>query len=143
MIIKTKFYGEVEFNEQNIITFEQGIPGFADLHKFAVIPVEDLIFSYMQSVEDENICFVVVPPTFVDPKYDINISDETVKSLKIENPEDIYVYSIVTIPDNINEMTVNLRAPILLNTKNNKAVQEVLEDDRYSIRHKVIKEADS
>jgi flagellar assembly factor FliW len=143
MIIKTKFCGEKEFNEEGIITFEQGIPGFPNLRKFVIFPIEELIFSYMQSVEDENICFVIVPPTLIEPKYDITISDETVKRLKVEKPEDIYVYSIVTIPDNINEMTANLRAPILINTKNSKAVQDVLEDDRYSIRHKVIKEAES
>lgn len=143
MIIKTKFCGEIEYNDENVIVFEEGIPGFPDLHKYAFIPINDLIFSYMQSIEDEKICFIVVPPAFAEPEYDIDISDATVEKLKVEKPEDLNVYSIVTIPDNINEMTVNLRAPIILNIKNNKAVQEVLNDDRFSVRHKVLKEAEA
>lgn len=143
MIIKTKFCGEIEYNDENVIVFEEGIPGFQDLHKYAFIPINDLIFSYMQSIEDEKICFIVVPPAFAEPEYDIDISDATVEKLKVEKPEDLNVYSIVTIPDNINEMTVNLRAPIILNIKNNKAVQEVLNDDRFSVRHKVLKEAEA
>ncbi|HOR84907.1 MAG TPA: flagellar assembly protein FliW [Bacillota bacterium] len=143
MKIKTKFCGEIECGEEDIISFEQGIPGFTHLCKFIIIPIQELIFSYMQSVEDEGICFIIIPPTFVDPKYDINISDETVKNLRAEKPEDLIVYAIVTLPDDISEMTANLRAPILINTKNNKAVQEVLEDERYNIRHKVLKEAEA
>jgi flagellar assembly factor FliW len=143
MKIKTKFCGEMEYDDENIIVFREGIPGFPDLHKYAFIPIKDMAFSYMQSTDDEKICFIVVPSAFVEPGYDIDISDETVEKLGVEKPEDVNVYSIVTIPDNINEMTVNLRAPILINVKNNKAVQEVLEDDKYSVRHKVIKEAEA
>ena len=143
MKIKTKFCGEMEYSEENVIAFQEGIPGFSDLHKYALIPINDLVFSYMQSLEDEKICFIVMPPAFAEPGYDINISDTTVEKLKVEKPEDVNVYSIVTIPDNINDMTINLKAPIILNTKNNKAVQEVLDDDRFSVRHKVLKEAEA
>lgn len=143
MRIKTKFLGEMEYSNENVIVFEEGIPGFSDLHKYALIPINDLVFSYMQSLEDERICFIVMPPALAESEYDINISDTTVEKLKVEKPEDVNVFSIVTIPDNINDMTINLKAPIILNTKNNKAVQEVLDDDRFSIRHKVLKEAEA
>lgn len=143
MKIKTKFCGEIEYSDENVIVFEEGIPGFPDLHKYALIPVNDLVFSYMQSIEDEKVCFIVVPPAFVEPSYDIEISDEAVEKLQVEKPEDVNVLSIVTIPGDIKEMTVNLKAPILINIRNNKAVQEVLDDDRYSIRHKVMKGAES
>lgn len=143
MKIKTKYLGEMEYDNKNVIVFEEGIPGFPDLHKYALIPINDLVFSYMQSIEDEKICFIVMPPAFAEPSYDIDISNATVEKLKVEKPEDVNVFSIVTIPNNINDMTINLKAPIILNTKNNKAVQEVLDDDGFSIRHKVMKEAEA
>jgi flagellar assembly factor FliW len=61
-----------------------------------------------------------------------------VESLQLKRPEDAQVLAVVKIPDDLNKMTVNLRAPIVINTVNNRAAQIVLEDERYSLRHPVV-----
>ena len=143
MVIKSKFFGEIVIDDKDFITFEEGIPGFADLHRFAVInDSNNEYISYLQSIEEENVCFIIMPPIFVDKDYDIEISDSTVKKLGIEKPEDVKLYAILTVPGTFKDTTANLKAPIVVNSKNNKGIQEILDDERYSIRHRIVKESD-
>ena len=143
MIIKTKFFGEIEISEKDVVTFDEGIPGFLDLHSFAVVnDGDDTYISYLQSLNEEKVCFIMMPPVFIEKDYDIEISDSVVKKLKIEKPEDVKLYTILTVPGNFKDTTANLKAPIVVNSRNNKAIQEILDDERYSIRHRIVKESD-
>ncbi len=144
MLVKTKFFGEIEMDEKEIINFEDGLPGFTTLHRFAMIHQEEApVFNYMQSVEDAGVCFVVVPPSALVGDYSIDISEDAVKKLGIENESDVLLYAILTIPENIRDMTANLKAPVVINIHNQEAMQVILGDDRYDIRHKIVKEADA
>lgn len=143
MVIKSKFFGEIGIDEKSIVTFEEGIPGFSNLHKFAVInDGSNEYISYLQSLEQESVCFIMMPPVFVEKDYDIEISDSTVRKLGIEKPEDVKLYAILTVPESFKNTTANLKAPIVVNTGNNKGIQEILDDERYSIRHRIVKESD-
>jgi len=142
MRIKTKFFGEIEISEQSVYTFKRGIPGFKDLRKFVLIDEEDTPFFYLQSIENEYPCFVMMDPFQIISDYDIEISDGTVSELGIEKPEDVMLYAILTIPEDIRNMTANLQAPIVLNTVTKAGAQEILDNDRYSRRHKLVKETD-
>lgn len=143
MVIKSKFFGEIGINDKDLVTFEEGIPGFLDLHSFAVINDSNNEFiSYLQSLGQENVCFIMMPPVFVEKDYDIEISDSTVKKLGIKNPEDVKIYAILTVPGSFKNTTANLKAPIIINSSNNKGIQEILDDERYSIRHRIVKESD-
>lgn len=143
MLIKTKFLGEIEISEKDIIVFDEGIPGFMDLHRFTVInDGSNTFISYLQSLEEVNVCFIMIPPILAMKDYEIELSDSTVNKLQIEKPEDVKLYVILTIPASFKDATANLKAPIVVNTNNNKAVQEILDDERYSIRHRIVKESD-
>jgi flagellar assembly factor FliW len=47
------------------------------------------------------------------------------------------IYSIAVVPDDIKDMTINLKGPIIINTKTNRAKQIVLEDDKYTLKYKI------
>lgn len=143
MNAKTKFFGEITIRKDEIFTFENGIPGFQHLRKFIVIHEENSYFSYLQSLEEETTCFVMTHPQIIVPDYDIEISESTVKNLEIEKPEDVLLYTLLTIPENPKNMTANLKAPIVFNTINKKGVQEIIDDERYITRYRVIKEGDA
>ena len=143
MVIKTKFFGEIEISDKDVVTFDEGIPGFSDMHSFAVInDSKNTSISYLQSLEEERVCFIMMPPVFIEKDYDIELSESAVKKLKIEKPEDVKLYAILTVPGNFKDTTANLKAPIVVNTNNSKAIQEILDDERYSIRHRIVKESD-
>jgi flagellar assembly factor FliW len=144
MKVNTKFFGELEAEEKDIIIFENGILGFPDLKRYLMVYDDrNEYFNYLQAIEDVNVCFIITSPFFVLPDYSIDISGDSVKKLGIEEEKDVMLYTIVTIPEDIKQMTANLKAPLVVNLKNRKALQEVLDDERYSIKHRIVKEADA
>ena len=141
MIIQTKFLGQIELDEKDVILFEKGIPGFEDLKKFTFLPMEDnAVMYFLQSVENDFLCFIVVSPFVIEPDYDIELNADVIGSLEIEKPEDVQLFAIMNIAEKLKDSTVNLRAPLVVNLKNNKGVQVVLDNDKYHIKHKLIKE---
>ena len=140
MEIISPIHGKMEYKEDEILTFEKGIPGFQDLKKFIIKEVSsESPFSVMQSIEDKYIGFIIISPFLIDDKYEIKLSDEIIKLLNIESPEDILLYTIVTLKEKIEDITTNLKAPLVINTKNNKAEQYILDSEKYKIREKVFK----
>jgi flagellar assembly factor FliW len=144
MKVNTKFFGELEVEEKDIITFEEGIPGFSDLNKYLMFHDDNNeYFEYLQAVENGNVCFIIISPFLIMPDYSIDLSNDIVKKLGVEEEKDVVLYSIVTIPEDMTKMTANLKAPLIINAKNRKAIQEVIDEEGYSIKHRIIKEADA
>ncbi len=140
MNIKTKFFGEMEIDEKGIINFERPLLAFETNNRFALIDgMNDLVFTFMQSLDEPDLCFLTIPPALVIEQYDIELSEDIVKILGLDSPDDVLLFNIVTVPENVEEMTVNLKAPIVVNIKNGKAAQEVLIDEKYEIRHRIKK----
>lgn len=140
MEINSKPYGKIEINPEDIIHFEKGLVGFDNLHQFVLLgnTEADEMLVWLQSVEKPELAFVVIQPRFFKPDYCPRISAEEVESLSVETEEDILIYAIVVIPEDARKMTANLKAPILINVKNNKAKQIILNDDRYEIKTRVL-----
>lgn len=141
MILNTTYHGIKEYEEKNIITFKNGIPGFETLRHFIIFPVEENeMFSVLHSVEDKSVGLVVVSPFYVMKDYEIDISDEIVDLLRIESSADVILWNTVSLNSNISKITVNLRAPIVINIKSNLGEQIILNDERYLIKQPLFKE---
>ncbi len=130
MRLHTKTLGEIEYAEDAIISFSEGMPGFEEARQFVLILSEDpeLPFHYLQSIDQPDIAFVVTSPFFFVKDYDFDLSDSVVTKLNIQDPSELYVYSVVTIPKKVQFSTINLTAPIIINTTNKKGMQVVLEE---------------
>lgn len=137
MKLKTKHFGEIDIEEPGIIEFSEGLPGFSDKKKFVILAPgeEGSPFKWLQSAEDAALAFAVADIFQIKPDYDIEISNDTVEILGINKLEDVLVYSIVVIPEDISEMSMNLKAPVIINKKNMKGMQVVLDTERYGVRH--------
>ncbi len=127
--------------EDNIITFKSGIPGFEDLKMFSL---EDLdgseVFKLLTSVENEDVGFVTICPFDFMKEYEVKLSDSVVTELCIENPEDVLILNTVTLNSDVKKITTNLKAPIIINLKNNHGYQMILDRENYSIKHPLVKE---
>ncbi|OPJ56052.1 flagellar assembly protein FliW [Alkalithermobacter paradoxus] len=135
MKISTINFGEINIKEEDIITFEDGIPGFENLTKFVIIKEEDMVFEWLQSIE-EDVTLSLINPFIVNPQYDFKINENTVKKLNIQSHEDISIYTVVTIPEDIKQIRTNLQAPIIINNKERKGRQIIL-DDNYPLRYNI------
>ena len=142
MQLETKHFGTITIDEAKILTFPDGIPGFEEKTRFALVqnPEPEVPFHWLQSVEEEGLTFVVTNPFLIRFNYDFDLPEHVVKKLEIQGQEDVQIFCIVRIPEKVQEMTINLTAPIVLNTRTLKGKQVVLEDDRYHTRHLVQEE---
>lgn len=123
------------------ITFEKGLLGLENLKKYRIEDIEDNEdFKVITSVEDPDISLVIISPFKVKEDYEIDISDETVDNLHIEDSKDVLLYTTVTVNSDVKKITTNLRAPLVINKKNNLAEQVVLSKDAYEIKYPLIKE---
>lgn len=143
----TRLFGEIEIDESKIITFEDGIIGFPDMKKFTLIFDEEKegrpSISWLQSMDEPEIAFPVMDPLFVCETYNPSVEDELLKNLGTIKEDNLYVLVTVTVPQDIKELAVNLKAPIVINTDTRKASQIIVEDDlpvRYRI-YDILEEA--
>lgn len=139
MEIQTKYHGVITLVEKEIITFERGIPGFPEEDAFVVLPLEeDSAFSILQSTKTGTLAFVLINPFHYFPEYDFTIEDQIVEKLDITSSEDIIVYTILTIQEPFENTTTNLQAPVIINTRNQHGKQVILNNDKYTTRHRIL-----
>lgn len=135
MIIKTTRFGNIEIQDQEILTFPEGLLGFADFRKFVLLDdPNDEIFAWLQSCENASIAFPVLEPELFTKKYEITLAKNDMEVLKLAAPTGYRSFCIVTIPEDPTQMTANMKAPILINTTERIAKQCVLQDNQLAIK---------
>ncbi len=130
MRLMTDALGEIEYDENAIIEFKEGLPGFEDAKQYVLVLSDDLElpFHHLQSVDNPNVVFVITSPFLFVEDYDFELNDSVVQKLAIQEPGDLYIYTVVTIPKKVQFSTINLTAPIVINTVNRQGMQVVLEE---------------
>lgn len=143
--LNTKYFGKIEIEEERIITFPDGVPGFEDSKEFVIIenPEDDIPFNWLQSIDNPNLAFVIINPFVFKSDYDFEIPDLVVKKLKIVEQKDISVYTIVVVPEDIDKMTANLSGPVIINVNKRLGKQIILDDKRYHTKHLILEELKS
>ncbi|MGG0655025.1 flagellar assembly protein FliW [Rummeliibacillus pycnus] len=136
MKIDTKFLGQVIVTPEQLYSFEEGIPGFPEEKQFALIPFgKETPFILLQSTKTTQIGFVTAFPYTFKADYAFDLSKQDVEALKIEKQEDIITYAIVTLKDTLPNSTINLLAPIVINTKTKQGRQIVLNENNQELLH--------
>ncbi len=128
MMIETSRFGRTEIDPESILHFAEGILGFETLHRFAIILAESTEpIQWLQAIDDPTVSLPIINPFLIKPDYELDVDDAELHSLDMPTAEDVLVVNVVVIPDDIKNMTVNLCAPILINMKNRKARQIIME----------------
>lgn len=141
MNIKTSRFGEVDVDDDAVISMPEGMLGFSEITRYVLIQHRDgSPFLWYQAVDEPNLAFVVVDAFTFFPDYEVIMSSEDVKILDCSQPGDLAVFLVVVIPDNPEDMTANLRGPLVINVTNKVARQVVLTDDKYSPHHSIMEE---
>ena len=135
MLITTRDFGELEVNESDFIYFPKGIFAFEQQSRYVLIhyPDQDIAPMWLQCVDDSTLCFIVFDPFIYLQDYVPSISVADYSEVKAENKDDLRYLVISVIPDDPKETTINLKSPLIINIKNNCAIQSILEAD-YPVR---------
>ncbi|MBA2942408.1 flagellar assembly protein FliW [Paenibacillus sp. CGMCC 1.16610] len=135
MFIQTTRFNQIEIDDNDIITFKQGIPGFEERTKYIVLEMEQGPFSFLQSVEEAGLAFAVVDPFTLYPDYEFELPASAKEELEIDSLEQITVRSIVSVKDNWDNATTNLVAPLVINHLHKLGKQVVLTKTTYTTKH--------
>lgn len=141
MEIRTKYHGVIEAEQNDILHFQNGIPGFLDEKSFILLKLDqDSPFYILQSTETAELGFVIVNPFQFFTTYEFDLSDNDKTQLKLTSEQDVAIYTILNVKDPFEHSTANLQAPIVLNTKNNEAKQIILNNPRYQTKQSLFSE---
>lgn len=118
--------------------------GFPDLHRFALARlVDDGLVCDLRSLDDPEVSFVVVPPHEFFHEYTPEIDDSAVTALGVDEADDLITLVLVTLGDSPESATANLRAPLLINHRNRRATQVILDDPDLSMKARLTRQGDS
>jgi flagellar assembly factor FliW len=136
--IKTTRFGELEVDKKDIIEFSEGLLGFEKLTSFFIVdPGDQTLILWLQSTDDPSTALPIIEPKIFQPNFMIKLLPIELNSLNLENLQNASVYTVLTIPQNVTEMSANLKAPIIINNKTKKARQIVLQDSKLEVRFKM------
>ena len=143
MTINTTNFGELDVSPEQIIRVEAGLLGLEDHTEFVLVNNADaggkIPFWWLQSCKDPDTAFVVTIPFLFEKGYEVDIPDDIVRVLGIKNEEEVAIYSICKIVDKFEDMTINLKSPVILNATNNRAMQIVMHESAYEVDEPAIK----
>ncbi len=139
MLIQTDYYGEVEYTEEDLIIFPDGLFGFPNLKKYLPLYLShnDDSIIVLQSVEEALICFAMLNPIYLCPDYTPYLSSEELSFLNVSDSEELCYYTLCTVRDNYLDTTVNLKAPLAINPETHIGMQVILTNSEYGIRHQI------
>ena len=142
MQINSRLFGTIDIEDGKIIDFPNGIIGFEDYHKFALIfdseKESSASIMWLQSLDEPELAFPVVDPMHIHADYNPVVEDEWLEPIGgICKPEDVFVLVILTVPSDLTAMTANLKAPVIINTDTRKGSQIIVNNEDYSVRYNV------
>ena len=142
MKINTKHFGEVNIEDNKIIKFAEGIPGFPNSKNYVMLSKRDQneLFCWLQSVDEADTAFALTVPYVFYPDYRPDVADSELATIGVhgmDDMKDVSVFNIMVIPNNAMDATVNLKAPVVINEKTNMGGQFMANNADYTVRHKL------
>jgi len=118
---------EYMYDESEIIDFAEGLIGLPEMRRAVLVPLPEYApFCWLTSIDDELKRFIVVNPEEIYADYKPSLPNGIAG-------KDLKTLAIVKISSDWRKTTVNLRAPIFINSDTKRGSQCVLTDSRYQL----------
>ncbi len=141
MVVQTGRFGQIEVSSDEIIQIPSGILGFPDDRDFCLVDsADDTLILWLQSLNNPLLAFPLLEPKIFKPEYIVRLSAAELRELRLQSIKDASVFTILTLPQNLTEMTANMKAPLVINTKQKIAKQVVLQENDQPIKLPMFKE---
>lgn len=136
MKFRTTRFGEIEFSEEVMMHFPEGVLGFPESQRYILLEhsAEGSPFKWLQSLDNPDLAFIVVDPFHVAPDYRYEIDVDTERVIGTHHPANCALMAIANIPhEQPMAMTANLKAPLMVNVENRRGRQVILSSNIYQI----------
>lgn len=134
MRIKTRLFGEIEVSDDKVIVLVNGLIGFPDMKKYTLIYDEEKEdkgnIMWLQSLDEPDFAMPVMIPNTVQPSYNPTVNDDILANIGEITEDNLYVLVTVRVPSDPKDATVNLKAPIIINTDTCMGNQIIVEDNQ-------------
>jgi len=137
MELVTKYFSTMEYSDNDVILFEDGLLGFEQYKKFILIRFENNSGSpiCLQSIDEADIAFVMINPYNFIPDYNVSIKETDCEDLGLIDSNNLAVYNICVLKDDVPKSTTNLRCPVIVNTETRLAKQIILDSSDYPFKY--------
>ena len=128
-------FGDLEYNDEALLQFPRGLPGFEQCRFFVLIQQpQHAPLVHLQSLENAGLCFLAVPARQVDPDYGLQLHQDDLDLIPAGDPT---LELVLLSAASDGQVTANLLAPIVIHLPTRVAVQSVRNDQKYSHQHPV------
>jgi len=136
--VDTRF-GVLEVPKSKIFKFPFGIIGFESHQEYIMFVLPNKEITILQAVDSPDIAFPLVDPFVLVKGYKVELKNTWISALKVEDKDEIVVFAIATFRRGKNglKMTLNLKAPVVVNFTKKVGAQIILEDANWPIRYEV------
>lgn len=137
MKINTRDFGTVEVGDDAIYEFDDGLYGFEDIKRFAIFAkdYDDVSFLNLQAVDSLAPCFLVFEPWELHPDYRPVLTKEDMELCQVDDIEELIFLVIAAVPTSIENLSINIKSPVVLNPKTRKARQVILQNSDYTVKY--------
>jgi flagellar assembly factor FliW len=126
-------FGPLTYSEADVIETPWGLPGFTAHRRWLFLTLDSQPnFVWLQSLDDLNVALPTANPWMMFEDYAPEVPAYGFAVLEINEAAEFTYLCVMRVSAGAAEMTMNLRAPIVVNLRTRKAVQVSLDDDRYS-----------
>ena len=133
MQANTRLFGAIDIPDDKIIVLENGMIGLPEMKYFALIFDEEKEdggkVRWLQSMDDPETAFPVMDPFLVKADYNPMINDDILRPLGELKEDNTFILTTLTVPRDIQKMSINLKAPIIINSDTRKGAQIIVEND--------------
>lgn len=129
---------DVPVNPDTVINFPEGLVGFEDLRRFTIFHEEGkpTVF-WLQSLDDPQQAFSIVPPEMLDVKYEMELTDEDCKLIDLQDPAEALVV-VILYRDSADggRIAANTHSPLVLNTRSRLGMQKIFREFQPSLLYR-------
>lgn len=133
--IPTELFGPLELADQQILEFPSGIFGFPACHHWTLIEGARRGTAWLQSVDHSALAFLLVDPFVYFDGFTAELSPTELRSLDAQDPGQIAVFAIVTLPRRREDTpTANLQGPLVINVVARRGTQVILGETAWGVQ---------
>jgi len=134
MKLETTRFGTMDVDPESIITFTQPILGFQEFRRYVLLPGPSEHLTWLQSTDSPDLAFILMDPRAIVGDYEVELRQQELSELAVVDAGELAIYTLIVVPQDPSKVRTNLRAPILINSKQRLGKQTILERSNYPIQ---------
>jgi len=129
MQIDTTRFGPLEIEPHDLLLFPNGLVAFEDCRHWVLLAdADNALIGWLQSASRPEVAIAVVSPRRFSPDYQLRINRTQLAPLHLRAVHEAYVLAVVG--RNERGLTLNLKAPLVVNLDRRLGRQVVAIDDQ-------------